>query len=436
MSSSSSSELALSDDDSSPSPASKTLQRAAAHTVGSAGASLLSELAPHAEERQSPSPPASLSPRALSSSSPGDEGSSRASPSSPERTPPPPLLLPGGSGAPAAPQSALQTASAPDAELSAEEYLARHHIGFYLRDAVAQLLEEMPERPLESAARYFRGARRGDHVCGRDFAFVNAAPHNRMAFVRQFRGRFARLESSPSGGGGGGGEADDADTESWHPNQSRPPMEASFADYLQLLRLICEDFPATYTEDCAKCLTATGALTNTLRFSEFCALFQVLFFFAEFMVLSGEAYRRCMSQEPTGLVFSAPFLDEVTSSIYDSDRAVSPRLELLQAMFEQMERSSKHTGRGIAMTFNDFCVALSRNEAIAAHFGAGGDIAIPPGSAIPASPPPALRSPRVSALRAQELQEEAEAPAPAEAKRRPKAKVKAKAKRRPKVAVI
>jgi hypothetical protein len=67
--------------------------------------------------------------------------------------------------------------------------------------------------------------------------------------------------------------------------------DLTFMDYLELQRLLCHDFPVQFCEDVAKCLTTTGCPSNALPFENFFSMFQLLFYYSEFMMHAGECYR-------------------------------------------------------------------------------------------------------------------------------------------------
>lgn len=98
--------------------------------------------------------------------------------------------------------------------------------------------------------------------------------------------------------------------------------DLSFLDYLELQRVVCPDFSAQFCEDVAKCLTTTGSLSNTLGFQPFLSMFQLLFYYSEFMMHAGEVYRKCMTSAAGpgggkhGVVRSIAFLEAVRAYMY------------------------------------------------------------------------------------------------------------------------
>ena len=157
------------------------------------------------------------------------------------------------------------------AALDADAYLDRFHVRAYMQDALALLLVHRPEQPLPFLAEYYRRVRHGDNVRNREFRYVNSTPRNRLAYLTAFRRTYANLSER---------------------------TDLSFLDYLELQRLLCPDFSSQFCEDVAKCLTTTGALSNALGFQPFLSMFQLLFYYSEFMMQAGEVYRKCMTTAP------------------------------------------------------------------------------------------------------------------------------------------
>jgi hypothetical protein len=112
-----------------------------------------------------------------------------------------------------------------DSELSAQEYLERYSIPFYLRDVTSLLLQCRDDRPLEFISEYFSEVLNGTHVLLRDFSYVSRCSHDRWAFVQAIREALADLD------------------------QDRP---VSASVLTQLLRLLCPDFPLEVATDACR----------------------------------------------------------------------------------------------------------------------------------------------------------------------------------------
>lgn len=98
----------------------------------------------------------------------------------------------------------------------ATEYLERHSVPFYLQDVVSLLLQSRDDRPLEFIADYFTEVLSGKNVLCRDFEYISQTPANRWAFIVSARSVFAEFDTA---------------------------QLLSAPELLQLLRLICPDFP-------------------------------------------------------------------------------------------------------------------------------------------------------------------------------------------------
>ena len=109
--------------------------------------------------------------------------------------------------------------------VSAHEYLEQHNVPFYLRDVVSLLLQARDERPLDFIAEYFCEVMHGRHVLCREFSFVNQSAHNRWAFITSLREACAGMDGAQLLGCG---------------------------ELLQLLRLLCSDFPSALARDACK----------------------------------------------------------------------------------------------------------------------------------------------------------------------------------------
>eukprot|EP00756_Hemistasia_phaeocysticola_P043688 Hpha_TRINITY_DN17268_c0_g1::TRINITY_DN17268_c0_g1_i1::g.17941::m.17941 len=122
--------------------------------------------------------------------------------------------------------------------LSAEDYVARFNVGCYLSDVVHQLLETRDERPLEFIAEYFIAVTRGTHVLQRSHAFLTATLHNRRAFAGLLQlvaaSSMSRLIPRPLGG-----------------------LECG--EMLQLVQLLCPDFPSSTVRTVLDALRAIDA---------------------------------------------------------------------------------------------------------------------------------------------------------------------------------
>ena len=107
------------------------------------------------------------------------------------------------------------------------EYLDAHYLPLYLVEALKHVhrvssgagADASTNRHIEAAAEYFQAVATGRHVVGRDFAFVQATPRNRHAFLLAFERAFADSPAMPVG------------------------------DWREALGMLCPDVPAAAVED-------------------------------------------------------------------------------------------------------------------------------------------------------------------------------------------
>lgn len=122
------------------------------------------------------------------------------------------------------------------------EYLDAHDLPLYLVEALKHVhrvssgagADASTNRHIEAAAEYFQAVATGRHVVGRDFAFVQATPRNRHAFLLAFERAFADSPAMPVG------------------------------DWREALGMLCPDVPAATVEDSFDAaLGASGAPLGT-----------------------------------------------------------------------------------------------------------------------------------------------------------------------------
>ena len=277
------------------------------------------------------------------------------------------------------------------AAMDGPQYMRQSYLRVYLQDALALLLMEQPEDPLEFFAAYFEKVRSGDNVANRPFKYINATSRNRLAFVQLYKRTYANLFQR---------------------------TDLTFMDFLELQRMLCHDFPVQFCEDVAKCLTTTGYPSNALRFESFVSMFQLLFYYSEFMMHAGECYRQCMvvatepqSTESQGegesahhasnapkVVYSLAYLRAMrtyaplahcsmaqsssSESEYGAEHITnapfaSPSQAVIDAAIKEFTEAHReetdategvYDFQGAPITFNDVCVLLAQRKEIAQVF--------------------------------------------------------------------
>ena len=150
-----------------------------------------------------------------------------------------------------------------DSELSAQEYLDRHCIGYYLRDVTSLLLRCHDDRPLEFIADYFSEVLNGTHVLLREYTYVSRCAHDRWSFVQSIREALADLD------------------------QSLPTSDSTLTE---LLRLVCHDFPREVATDaCRLC----GDVRTSHPLGELLHATCVRICFADFLRNATDVFRSC-----------------------------------------------------------------------------------------------------------------------------------------------
>ncbi|KAL1514590.1 hypothetical protein AB1Y20_003684 [Prymnesium parvum] len=172
--------------------------------------------------------------------------------------------------------------------VEAREYLERHHVPFYLRDVIALLLQTRTERPLEFVAEYFAEVLEGKNVLCREFEYVNGSTHNRWSFIVSSRETFAGLDAT---------------------------QPTSNLELLQLLQLVCPDFPPRLVNEAAKlCGRVNGPhALGKLMHATFACLY-----FSEFLRWTAGCFDACRPDN-RGLADLASLVRLLTSAARSED---------------------------------------------------------------------------------------------------------------------
>mmetsp|Transcript_73015 Transcript_73015/g.171644 ORF Transcript_73015/g.171644 Transcript_73015/m.171644 type:complete len:210 (-) Transcript_73015:209-838(-) len=168
--------------------------------------------------------------------------------------------------------------------MSAQEYLERVHISVFLQDAVKQLLELRDEQPLEFLASYFSSVLKRNHVTLREFAFINACPLNRHAFVDLVLKTYVSFSSAE---------------------------EFSMADHFQLVRLLCPSF-SSLPYDAAARWIAGGSVNAPCSYPVASAHFQLFFVHSEFIAEVEAVFARQNSEDATGAMDRSEVVRKLT----------------------------------------------------------------------------------------------------------------------------
>ncbi|XP_030055347.1 centriolar satellite-associated tubulin polyglutamylase complex regulator 1 [Microcaecilia unicolor] len=153
--------------------------------------------------------------------------------------------------------------------LPGEQYLAQRHVLTYIEDAVSQLLENKEEVCQYGIARffteYFTSVHQGTHVLFREISFIQATPHNRASFLRNFWKCFRTI--------GKNGDL------------------LTVKEYHCLLQMLCPDFPMDLTQKAARIVLMDDAMDCLMSFSDFLFAFQIQFYYSEFLESAAAIYQ-------------------------------------------------------------------------------------------------------------------------------------------------
>ncbi|XP_070566793.1 centriolar satellite-associated tubulin polyglutamylase complex regulator 1-like isoform X2 [Ptychodera flava] len=159
--------------------------------------------------------------------------------------------------------------------LSADEYLAKHHVLTYLEDAIGQLLEHKEDNPKVNPAKffndYFTSIYHGNHTLFREYAFIKSTPHNRASFIRVFWKCYRHI--------GKNGDL------------------LNVKEYHSLLCLLCPNFPFDLIQKTARIILMDDAMDCLMSFSDFLYAFQLQLYYEEFLEDCNKLYEK-LTQAP------------------------------------------------------------------------------------------------------------------------------------------
>eukprot|EP01060_Flectonema_neradi_P014623 TRINITY_DN21256_c0_g1_i1.p1 TRINITY_DN21256_c0_g1~~TRINITY_DN21256_c0_g1_i1.p1 ORF type:complete len:303 (+),score=61.64 TRINITY_DN21256_c0_g1_i1:50-958(+) len=172
--------------------------------------------------------------------------------------------------------------------LTSDEYLDKFNVRSYLNDVVHQLLECRDDRPLEFMSEYFLAVSRGTHITHRSFSYIMSTQYNRCSFALLTRAAFD--ESAFTG-----------------------PM--AFADFSQLVLLMCSDFPNDVLMDVFSIVSPTTASLRTLL-----EAVGIRVYFYEFF----KELKQFLSDESATLTKRSVTVDMMCISSSKDEHAVAP----------------------------------------------------------------------------------------------------------------
>lgn len=244
--------------------------------------------------------------------------------------------------------------------MTAERYLAKHHVLTYMEDSISQLLENRDENPkinpLKILSEYFTALRDGNHTMFREYQFIHATPHNRASFVKLFWKCYKQI-----------GKKGDL---------------LSIQEYHSLITLLCSDFPFELVQKTARIILMDDALDCLISFTDFIYAFQTQFYYEEFLDKCLEIYQTMMQTHssprnpvvvPSGTEDTKIHMnshlpgDGVDAMQYF--RAVYPLCDRMNYSTPPAEALKEILFNVPRVSFYGFLMAIAKSDAINEHIG-------------------------------------------------------------------
>lgn len=221
-------------------------------------------------------------------------------------------------------QSEKDRSLSPEAGIVWSRVLDRLEIEPLLADCVADLVKSRTDRPLEEMLSYFATVNSLAHVAQREFDFINACAHNRRAFLLSFErayGHYADGELRPG-------------------------------ELLQLVLLLCPDFPESFVLDVDMLLQAD----HEVDFGTLKTVFYVYFFF--------HAHLRALRQHFDGRASEPRLvtLAQVKDITDQVNEQASTALPAVPDMFLEAAFLDRDGRQNFALPFNSFMAAVVRSR--------------------------------------------------------------------------
>lgn len=244
--------------------------------------------------------------------------------------------------------------------MTAERYLAKHHVLVYMEDSIAQLLEYREENPkinpVKILSEYFTSLRDGNHTMFREYQFIHMTPHNRASFVKLFWKCYRHI-----------GKKGDL---------------LSIQEYHSLITLLCSDFPFEIVQKTARIILLDDALDCLISFTDFIYAFQVQFYYEEFLDKCSEIYQSMIQTQssPRNPVVVPSGTDDIkihANSHHPGDgvdavqyfRAVYPLCDRSNYSTPPVESLKEILFNIPRVSFYGFLMAIAKSEAINEHIG-------------------------------------------------------------------
>ncbi|XP_045175142.2 centriolar satellite-associated tubulin polyglutamylase complex regulator 1-like isoform X2 [Mercenaria mercenaria] len=244
--------------------------------------------------------------------------------------------------------------------MTAERYLAKHHVLTYMEDSIAQLLENREENPkinpVKILSEYFTALRDGNHTMFREYQFIHMTPHNRASFVKLFWKCYKQI-----------GKKGDL---------------LSIQEYHSLIALLCSDFPFEIVQKTARIILMDDALDCLISFTDFIYAFQTQFYYEEFLDKCLEIYQSMIQthSSPRNPVVVPSGTED--TKIHMNNHLPGDGVDAMQyfrAVYPLCDRMNYSTPPAEALkeilfnvprvSFYGFLMAIAKSDAINEHIG-------------------------------------------------------------------
>ncbi|CAF1307137.1 unnamed protein product [Rotaria sordida] len=234
-----------------------------------------------------------------------------------------------------------------------QAYLKQHHLTTYFEDCIRSLLEvRRRPSPLGTAKTdvnaflrdYFLQVKRESHIIGREFAFINATPYNRRAFLTQI----------------------------WSKCETSIPTPNTSKELHTLMLSICPDFPYSLLETSVT-LIEDYESSLSIDYVIFLRAFQIRFIYDEFINETQQLFRsfshRLTCHVPTAEI-SIPQQDnnyrqilyEAFQKLISTNTCSCPPLHILEEVLLSTEQQQQ-------LNHQKFLIQLAKNEKLTRFIG-------------------------------------------------------------------
>mmetsp|Transcript_489 Transcript_489/g.813 ORF Transcript_489/g.813 Transcript_489/m.813 type:complete len:295 (+) Transcript_489:77-961(+) len=139
----------------------------------------------------------------------------------------------------------------------------------YIKDCLVILLENRPENPTQFLVDYFRHAVKGTKPLIRSYRYIRLTKHNRETFMTNLMSAFRTMDAKRG-----------IEASSKNSSQNVQVPGVTKEAYIQLLKLLCDDFPLDVINGIMTILNKTD--DDVIDFRDFCGGVFACFVYEEF----------------------------------------------------------------------------------------------------------------------------------------------------------